>query len=261
MGRASRRKRETTRDERVQRPEIVNPPPPRPVKAPGPDPERRCPCCGCTRFRIHYEVGAAVTVDAAEAVVLQVNVTNDGAPRDFDGEVWCDACDCEYPFDANDTIVEVGLISDLADWEEGIFTFEEDTLPPVARIECRPWEQEPMPAEVVPVPTIDDDSVPQKIELHPGLQRQAMFLAKFVRDALEKIHGGGNDLGDEGLTDVQMRAINPLVRNAIATGLLVGFKAQEEGDVQAHQLMNLTLAFIPDYWEPPELLEEYASLR
>jgi hypothetical protein len=50
------------------------------------------------------------------------------------------------------------------------------------------------------------------------IAERAMVLGMCVRNAMEgTIHGG--ELGDLSLTDEQMAVLNPIVRNAIATGL------------------------------------------
>ena len=82
----------------------------------------------------------------------------------------------------------------------------------------------------------------------------AYLLAKSVRNALEgRLHG--DELGDLGLSDEQMRILNSIVRNAIATGL----HAQTNYDwaQAARAYSNFLTRRIPDYWEPPELLAEY----
>jgi len=86
---------------------------------------------------------------------------------------------------------------------------------------------------------------------------RALALAMSVRNALEgTLHGG--ELGDLSLTDEQMSLLNPVVRNAIATGL------HAEAHYFTHQAARAYLDFqrrlIPEYWERPELLDEYVEL-
>lgn len=85
----------------------------------------------------------------------------------------------------------------------------------------------------------------------------ATYLAMCVRNAMEEIHGGENRLGDEGLTDRQMAAINPIVRNAIATGLHALAHIEEPA---ARRFVDFQAMLVPDYWERPELRVEYVEL-
>lgn len=86
---------------------------------------------------------------------------------------------------------------------------------------------------------------------------RATILAMCVRNALEgTLHGG--ELGDLSLTDRQMAILNPVVRNAVATGL----HAERHYLTQpaARSYLNFQAKLVPDYWERPELLEDYAAL-
>lgn len=82
---------------------------------------------------------------------------------------------------------------------------------------------------------------------------KATFLAMCVRNAMEgTIHGG--ELGELSLTDEQMAVLNPIVRNAIATGL-------HALTHQDYPLVTRYIAFqqmlVPSYWERPKLLSDY----
>ena len=85
----------------------------------------------------------------------------------------------------------------------------------------------------------------------------AMMIAMGVRNALEGTMHGGH-LGELGLTDEQMALLNPIVRNAIATGLHASDLYAT--DFAARKYVDFELMLVPEYWEPPELLEEYTEL-
>ena len=80
--------------------------------------------------------------------------------------------------------------------------------------------------------------------------RFAMMVAMTVRNAMEDFHC-------EHLTDEQMRQLNPIVRNAIATALHA-FENYESSE-PARKFMDFQHRCIPAYWEPPELLEGYVK--
>lgn len=91
----------------------------------------------------------------------------------------------------------------------------------------------------------------------------ATLIAMHVRNELEQIHGGGNRLDrtdaggeDGGLTDEQMAAINPIVRNAVADVLhaLTNFTEY----AQARFLIRFLGNSVPSYWEPAELSDDIA---
>ncbi len=59
------------------------------------------------------------------------------------------------------------------------------------------------------------------------------------------------------LTDEQMRELNPIVRNAIYTGLqALRHYDQSEG---ARSFTDFQKMLIPKYWEPPELLTDFMN--
>jgi len=92
---------------------------------------------------------------------------------------------------------------------------------------------------------------------------RATLIAMHVRNCLEELHGGGSRLdftenGGEyrGLTDEQMALINPIVRNAVAD-MLHAFDHPEL--TASRRLITFTQMLVPDYWEQPELTEDYSQ--
>lgn len=84
----------------------------------------------------------------------------------------------------------------------------------------------------------------------------ATLLAMSVRNALEgALHGG--ELGELGLTDEQMRLLNPLLRNAIATALHA--RSNYEWFRSARAYLDFQARLVPDYWEAAELLPDYVD--
>jgi hypothetical protein len=90
----------------------------------------------------------------------------------------------------------------------------------------------------------------------------ATVIAMHIRNNLEELHGGGNRLDhtdeggeDEGLTDEQMRWINPIVRNSVADVLHA--LANYEDCQPARDLISFCEVLVPGYWEPAELTEDY----
>ncbi len=81
---------------------------------------------------------------------------------------------------------------------------------------------------------------------------RALIISMAVRNALEEIHVG-SDPGS--LTDAQMAQINPIVRNAVVTAL----HAFANPSLSARRWLSFN-TMVPDYWEAPELLEEYVKL-
>lgn len=95
-------------------------------------------------------------------------------------------------------------------------------------------------------------SAPPLLDQDDGLM--ATVLAMGVRNALEgTLHGG--HLGDLSITDEQMAILNPIVRNAIATGLHALEHYSEH--LGAREYWDFQRMLIPDYWEPAELLDDY----
>jgi hypothetical protein len=94
---------------------------------------------------------------------------------------------------------------------------------------------------------------------------RASIVAMAVRNEMERIHGGGNELDysneggeDEGLTDKQMRRINEIVRNGVATALYA--LEHIAADPRCRLYVDFQARLIPEYWEEPELLESLTEL-
>ncbi|MCY6491429.1 hypothetical protein [Leptolyngbya sp. GGD] len=60
------------------------------------------------------------------------------------------------------------------------------------------------------------------------------------------------------LSDAQMRELNPMIRNAIATALYTARNYSE--DEASFEWTNFQLKLIPEYWEEPELTEDFRKL-
>lgn len=82
-------------------------------------------------------------------------------------------------------------------------------------------------------------------------EQMAKYVAMVVRNALEDFHC-------EHLTDEQMKQLNPLIRNAIATALHA-FDHYERS-AAAHEFVDYHFRSIPGYWESPKLLEGYVKM-
>lgn len=81
-------------------------------------------------------------------------------------------------------------------------------------------------------------------------QETAMFLAMVVRNTMEDFH-------HRHLSDEQMKELNPIVRNAIYTGLqALRHYDRSEG---ARSFADFQRMLIPTYWEPPELLADFVE--
>ena len=96
--------------------------------------------------------------------------------------------------------------------------------------------------------TIDD--VPKRPPPLSGrTAHAAMILALAVRNAMEDFHC-------KYLSDAQMKELNPVIRNAIATALY----AIEHSDTnpQARSYVDGAARAIPTYWEPPKLLVDFS---
>ena len=76
----------------------------------------------------------------------------------------------------------------------------------------------------------------------------AIYLASVVRNAMEGFHC-------KHLTDAQMRELNPIIRNAIYTGLQA--LSHYHKSTGARAFVEHQRALIPHYWEPPELLADF----
>lgn len=93
--------------------------------------------------------------------------------------------------------------------------------------------------------------------LSDALAGRATLLAMCVRNAMEgTVHGG--ELGRASLTDEQMAALNPIVRNAIATGLHAEFHYFRGRAARSY--LDFQSALVPTHWERPELLDDYQAV-
>lgn len=78
-----------------------------------------------------------------------------------------------------------------------------------------------------------------------------MFLAMVVRNAMEDFH-------HKYLTDEQMKELNPIIRNAICTGLhALRYCGESEG---ARAFVSFQTRSIPKYWELAELLADFVEI-
>lgn len=88
--------------------------------------------------------------------------------------------------------------------------------------------------------------------LNEDTQAMALYLAIAVRNALEDFHV-------RHLTDAQMRELNPIIRNALATALYAW--AERNQNLAASWFVESHLRMIPPYWEPPVLLNTLQARR
>ena len=91
----------------------------------------------------------------------------------------------------------------------------------------------------------------ERPELPEESQTVATYMAMVVRNAMENFHC-------EHLSDEQMKELNPIIRNAICTGLHA-FTNYERSDA-AKRFMDYNLRMIPEHWEPPELPDGYVQM-
>ncbi len=80
----------------------------------------------------------------------------------------------------------------------------------------------------------------------------AMFIAAIVRNAMEDFHC-------QYLSNKQMKELNPIIRNAIATALHILRHSQT--NEAAKKAMEFSFGCIPAYWEDPELLDDFKKLQ
>jgi len=83
------------------------------------------------------------------------------------------------------------------------------------------------------------------------LKTTAKYIAITVRNAMEDFHA-------ENLSDKQMRELNPIIRNAIYTALHAQAHAGDNEGCRVY--IQFQEHLIPEYWEEPELLDEYKGL-
>lgn len=81
----------------------------------------------------------------------------------------------------------------------------------------------------------------------------AKVIAMVVRNSMEDFHA-------KQLTDDQMKELNPIIRNAVYSALVLLTYAGDESDVAKHQNaiagVSRLLMMVPKYWEEPELTED-----
>jgi hypothetical protein len=90
----------------------------------------------------------------------------------------------------------------------------------------------------------------KKLTLHATVDLQCLskYISSVVRNAMEGFHINY-------LTDEQMKELNPIIRNAVYTALYA--HAVRETSSRAQQFISEHLTRIPDYWEKPELTEDF----
>ena len=76
----------------------------------------------------------------------------------------------------------------------------------------------------------------------------ALYIAMVVRNAMEDFHV-------KHLSDAQMKELNPIIRNAVYTALRALSLAKKSE--MARNYVGFQLQLIPDYWEEPQLLEDF----
>jgi len=94
-------------------------------------------------------------------------------------------------------------------------------------------------------------SVKKQPVLSEANRQMAIFIAMVIRNAMEDFHC-------EHLTDDQMKQLNPIVRNAVATALHAFDHYERSG--AAHEFVDYAFRSVPKYWEQPALLEGYVKL-
>ena len=76
----------------------------------------------------------------------------------------------------------------------------------------------------------------------------ALYIAMVIRNAMEDFHV-------KHLSDAQMKEFNPIIRNAVYTALHALSLAKKSPT--AKRYVGFQLQLIPDYWEEPQLLEDF----
>lgn len=87
--------------------------------------------------------------------------------------------------------------------------------------------------------------------LDPATKQLANLVAIVIRNAMEDFHC-------EHLSDDQMRQLNPIIRNAVATALHAFNNYETPG--AARRFLDYNSSCIPSYWESPELLPGYVKM-
>lgn len=85
--------------------------------------------------------------------------------------------------------------------------------------------------------------------LSDEIKLTAKYIAMAVRNAMEDFHC-------KHLSDEQMRELNPIIRNAIATALYAMEHTRDNPLAEAYVLFNHRM--IPYYWEAPELIGKFS---
>lgn len=82
-----------------------------------------------------------------------------------------------------------------------------------------------------------------------------MYIAKVIRAAMEDFHVKSLS-ADQNDHDDQMKILNPIIRNAVATALY----AAEQYDVNplARDFVNTLYRSMPTCWEQPELSRDFS---
>jgi hypothetical protein len=88
--------------------------------------------------------------------------------------------------------------------------------------------------------------------LNDSEKQTAKIIAMVVRNALEDFHCAH-------LTDEQMKELNPIIRNGIATALHM--LANMGIDDAARKAFDFTAMSVPRYWEDPVLMDDYVQLH
>jgi hypothetical protein len=83
-----------------------------------------------------------------------------------------------------------------------------------------------------------------------GTQAMAMYIAMVVRNRIENFHA-------QYLSDQQMKELNPLIRNAICTALYASENYDRSEGAKA--FVDFNVKMIPNYWEEPELTEDFLN--
>jgi hypothetical protein len=79
-------------------------------------------------------------------------------------------------------------------------------------------------------------------------KQTAMLVAMTIRNAMEDFH-------IQHLSDAQMKELNPIIRNAVATAL---YALRNYGEDEAcTKFVNFQTILFPPYWEEPQLNEEF----
>jgi hypothetical protein len=79
-------------------------------------------------------------------------------------------------------------------------------------------------------------------------KRMAMCIALLVRNEMENFHVAN-------LSNAQMAELNPLIRNAIFTGVYAYMIAEDDEAASTYVATNERS--VPDYWEPPQFTRSY----